>query len=142
MQVQPLDTGAVSGSETVTLSLEAGNGYTVDSDDNAAAVTIYNNDLPTASIAATVSQVNEPGGGSGLFTVTRNGPTGEPLLVNYTIGGSAANGQGYKTIPASVVIPGGQHDGHDCHQPASLGPYRRQPDGRPHAGLGQRLHQQ
>ena len=60
------------------MDLLAGNGYNVDDTSSAATATIYNNDLPTASITA------QGGGSSGQFTVTRNGPTGEPLLVNYT----------------------------------------------------------
>ena len=55
----------------------------------------------TVSIAATVSTAQESGG-SGQFTVSRNGPTGEPLLVNYTIGGSPGNGHDYETISGDV----------------------------------------
>ena len=98
VQVNPLDTSTVGGSETVALNLENNNGYTVDSDNNAATVTIYNNDLPTVSIAA---------GANNTFTVSRNGPTGEPLAVPYTTGGSAANGVDYQTLSGTVVIPAG-----------------------------------
>ena len=50
------DTGAVSGSEAVTLTMVGQTGYNlgynVDSDENTATVTIFNNDLPTVNISA------------------------------------------------------------------------------------------
>ena len=96
----------MGGSESVVLDLVPGQGYDVDNDSSTATVTIFNNDLPSVSIVA-----DEPDAtglsGPGEFTVTRNGPTGEPLLVNYSIGGTATNGQDYQTIPGDVVIPAG-----------------------------------
>ena len=106
VEITPIDTGAVGGSESVVLDLVPGQGYDVDNDSSTATVTIFNNDLPSVSIVA-----DEPDAtglsGPGEFTVTRNGPTGEPLLVNYSIGGTATNGQDYQTIPGDVVIPAG-----------------------------------
>jgi hypothetical protein len=43
----------------------------------------------------------------GAFTLTRGGDTGVPLLVNFTIGGTATVGADYVSIPASVTIPAG-----------------------------------
>ena len=77
----------MGGSETVVLDLIAGKGYNVDTDSSTATVTIFNNDLPTVSIVA-----DEPDARSRARRASsrsaRNGLTGEPLLVNYTIGGT------------------------------------------------------
>ena len=50
-----------------------------------ATVTILDNDLPSVGIVASEPDATESGT-PGQFTVTgRNGPTNEPLLVNYSI---------------------------------------------------------
>ena len=106
IQVNPLDVGTVGGSVDVVVSLSSGGNYTVDPDNPSATVTIYDNDLPTVNIQATDPEAEESGD-SGLFTISRSDPNGEPLLVNYTIGGSATIGQDYETISGSVVILAG-----------------------------------
>jgi hypothetical protein len=42
------------------------------------------------------------------FTLSRNGSTNDDLTVNYSIGGTAANGVDYATLPGDVTIPAGQ----------------------------------
>jgi hypothetical protein len=44
----------------------------------------------------------------GQLTVTRTGGTAAALTVNYTVGGTAASGTDYLTLPGSVVIGPGQ----------------------------------
>ena len=61
---------------------------------------------PTISIAATDSTAAEPSN-TGKFTITRTGSTASSLVVNYTIGGSASNGNDYNTLAGSVTIPAG-----------------------------------
>lgn len=66
---------------------------------------------PTISIAATdpaAAEVNAPAlANPGVFTVTRTGPTTQPLVVNYTLGGTATPGADYTALPGSVTIPAG-----------------------------------
>jgi hypothetical protein len=42
-----------------------------------------------------------------VFTVTRTGPTNQPLTVFYSVGGTAANGVDYDRLPGDVTIPAG-----------------------------------
>ena len=101
VEIVPNDTGAASGSEAVTLTMDGVSGYNLDSDQNTATVTIFNNDLPTVNISA--------GNGADAFTVSLNTPVAEPLLVPYTTtGGTATNGVDYQLISGDVVIPAGQ----------------------------------
>ncbi len=59
------------------------------------------------TIAATRPDAFEFGAISGAFTVTRTGATGVPLMVPFTLGGSAGNGGDFATIAAPAVIPAG-----------------------------------
>ena len=51
------------------------------------------------------------GSRSALFTVHRFGNASSNLTVNYNIGGTVSNGVDYVTLPGSVTIPAGGHDG-------------------------------
>jgi len=42
-----------------------------------------------------------------LVSFTLNQPATQPVVVNYTIGGTATNGVDYQTIPSSITIPAG-----------------------------------
>jgi hypothetical protein len=59
--------------------------------------------LPTVTVQAT-SNAAEPNT-NGLFTVSRNGDTANPLTVNYTVGGSATPGSRYASLSGTVTIP-------------------------------------
>src|SRR5439155_1758153 len=101
----------VEGDETVIVTLVAGAGYTVGSP-SSATVTIHDNDQgppqqPTVSVAATDPEASEPGADSGTFTLSRSGSMASALTVRYSLGGSAANGIDYQTLPTSVTIPAG-----------------------------------
>ena len=48
---------------------------------------------------------SEPGVDAASFTITRTGVTNAPMLVQYTIGGSAVNGDDYNVISNFVEIP-------------------------------------
>ncbi len=63
---------------------------------------------PTVSIETTVASVPEAGTNNGFFTVRRIGATTAPLRVEYSIAGTATNGQDYARLPGSLVIPAGQ----------------------------------
>lgn len=68
--------------------------------------------LPVISIAATTANIAEnSGSGTGLFTVSRTGDTGNALTVNYSVSGTAtpgASGQpgaDYVALPGNVTLP-------------------------------------
>ena len=62
---------------------------------------------PTVTVTATDANASEAGPDTGTFTVTRTGGTTTPLVVNYTLGGTAGNGTDYQSLPTSVTIPAG-----------------------------------
>ena len=70
-------------------------------------VTLTAASAAAVTVAATTQNVPESGGGPGVFTVTRQGPTTAPLTVYYTMGGSAVAGANYAALPGSVTIPAG-----------------------------------
>jgi len=63
--------------------------------------------LPSVTITAADSTASESGPDSGSFRVTRMGPTPSPLTVNYSIGGTAANGGDYAALGTSTTIEAG-----------------------------------
>lgn len=71
---------------------------------------VFTNILPatTVTVAATDPNAAEPGGlggDIGTFTFSRTGDTSQPLVVNYSISGSATRGLDYVTNGASGAIP-------------------------------------
>lgn len=109
VMVTPIDDALSEGPETVVLSLSPNAAYTV-SALSAATVTITDDERPTVTLRAT-DDASEAGPDPGSFTVTRTGPTSNPLTVNYSIRGSATNGVDYQTIGTSVIIPAGSSTG-------------------------------
>lgn len=66
---------------------------------------------PVVSVAATTSkaeEVNNGAKGIGVVTFSRNGPTTDPLTVDYTVSGAANDGSNYQTLSLSVTIPTGK----------------------------------
>ncbi len=68
----------------------------------------YQTPLPTVTIAATDPNASETGPDNGVFTITRTGDTTNPLVVAYTIGGTATNGTDYQLLSGSATIGAGQ----------------------------------
>ena len=60
----------------------------------------------TVSIAATDANASETGD-TGAFKISRTGSTASPLMVNYSVTGSATNGTDYGSIANFVTIPAG-----------------------------------
>ena len=102
----PIDDASFEGSETATLTLQAGAGYTVASP-SAATVTIADDDLPQVSVTASDAAASEAGPDTGTYTVTRSGPTTAALTVVYAMSGTATDGTDYPTLGTSVTIPTG-----------------------------------
>jgi gliding motility-associated-like protein len=62
-----------------------------------------------AFVPATGTPLTYEGCGQAFFTFTRNGgDLTQPLVINFSIGGTATPGVDYGTLPTSVVIPPGQ----------------------------------
>jgi hypothetical protein len=110
--IAPINDTTVEGTESVVLHLTATDGYSVSSEHPEAAVNIHDNDgLPVVSIVASDATAAETNSGQeanpGKFTVSRTGSLDAPLIVKYTIGGTAGNGVDYGQIGTAVTIPAG-----------------------------------
>ncbi len=105
--VTPIDDGEQEVSETVELKLVQGPGYDRGLS-TMGTVTIADNDPDppeiTVSAEATDPAADEAGLDPAEFTVTRLGPTGSPLTVYYTLGGTADTAD-YTPLPGQVDIP-------------------------------------
>jgi hypothetical protein len=66
--------------------------------------------LPTVTVAATPTSINEAGGTS-TYTFTRTGSTTSSLTVNYAMSGTATNGTDYNTLSGSLTIASGSATG-------------------------------
>ncbi|MDP3849780.1 MAG: cadherin domain-containing protein [Luteolibacter sp.] len=71
-------------------------------------VTITVNPLPVIHVAASDPTAAETGPDTGVFTISRSGPTVDDLTVNFMIEGSAINGVDYVEIPGTLLIPSGE----------------------------------
>jgi len=63
--------------------------------------------LPSITLAVAPASVTEDGTTNLLYTFTRTGPTTNALTVNYSVGGSASNGNDYGSIGTSVTFDAG-----------------------------------
>lgn len=107
LTVTPTDDATVEPVENVTLTL-------VDTDEMAylagpniaATITLLNND-PTGVTITPMSNTAEatPAGVAGVFQITRNDVTTEPLTLNFTAGGTARRGTDYALRLAGAATP-------------------------------------
>lgn len=108
--VDPIDDSTYEGDETVVLTLTPTNDYTI-AGPNTATITIVEDDpepvRPTVTVAATDAQAGEPDD-TGTFTLTRDGDTTEPLIVYFTVGGTAVSGKDYVSLGSTITIPAGE----------------------------------
>lgn len=103
----PIQDVIVEGTETESVFLNSGAGYTV-GNPSTATITVTDNDsspLPVVSITE-VLPFNE-GSTNGSFVISRTGDLGAELVVNFTVGGSAFAGVDYTDIQVSATIPVG-----------------------------------
>jgi hypothetical protein len=63
---------------------------------------------PTVVTITAPSPNASEAGVKGAFKVSRTGSTSAPLVVSYTVSGTATNGTDYNTLPGSVTIPTGK----------------------------------
>lgn len=86
--VTPIDDNLVEGSESVTVNIVAGTGYTIGASSNAT-VNIVDNDTASISINSATVTVNEAAG-SVFFTVTLTGTVPDGFTVDYTTSNETA----------------------------------------------------
>ncbi|HSE24983.1 MAG TPA: PKD domain-containing protein, partial [Pyrinomonadaceae bacterium] len=86
------------------LTVAAGTGYNVAALNNSATGTITNDDTDV-SVAVSPLSVAEDGATNLVYTFTRNGVTGGPLTVNFTIGGTATFNTDYTQVGAATFVP-------------------------------------
>ncbi|MCC7146921.1 MAG: hypothetical protein IT443_10795 [Phycisphaeraceae bacterium] len=97
--------------------------------------TIHDDDVAVVTIAAVrpaASEVDADGKGMGQFKITRTGAAlamADPLVVHYTVGGSATAGSDYQGLTGTAVIPAkmtsvfvtvGPVDDLDCDGPETV----------------------
>ncbi len=105
LPVIPEHDRAIEGEETLQYVLNSSGDYVLGSTTQGQVV-IQDNDLPEVSVAATDLSAAECLSDYGTYTFTRDGPTLNPLNVNFTMGGTAVNAD-YQSLGGSVTIPGG-----------------------------------
>ncbi len=105
LPVMTVDDTVAEGAETIVLVVKAGTGYAPVAPTNATVVVM--DDESAVSIAAAVNTVYEADGAPGRFVITRAGATNLPLAVRLAMGGTAANGVDYASVPETVTIPAG-----------------------------------
>lgn len=104
--VTPLADAVSEADETVTLSLTAGNGYTIGTS-GAVVGTLTNVDLPLISLRLEASSVVEDGGTPLRYIFQRNPLNGDPLSVAYTVAGSATAGSDYGALSGTITFASG-----------------------------------
>jgi hypothetical protein len=63
--------------------------------------------MPRVTVQAKVPAATESGAHKGQFTITRTGPKGAPLTVDYALSGKATNGVDYRNLPGHRTIKAG-----------------------------------
>ena len=64
-------------------------------------------DRPIVTLSVTDAIASEVGDTTAAFTLTRTGPTDKPLVVKYTVGGTATAGSDYVALPGTISFPAG-----------------------------------
>jgi cyclophilin family peptidyl-prolyl cis-trans isomerase len=110
ISVQPIDDDVMDADTSLQITLTSENDYTLGSPASAA-LTISNADITAVVLSPATADVEENSGPS-TFTITRSATTsigyGSPIMVTYSVGGSAQAGTNYSALTGSVIIPAGQ----------------------------------
>jgi hypothetical protein len=106
--ITPIDDALVELTETVTLSIAAGVGYTIGTAASASA-SILDNDKPTASIQSAASMTEGNTGSSTVtLTATLSAPTSSTVTVRYsTANGTATAGSDYAAKAGTLTFAAG-----------------------------------
>ncbi|OYV05433.1 MAG: hypothetical protein CFE26_11620, partial [Verrucomicrobiales bacterium VVV1] len=104
----PLNDSAAEVPETIIATISANNSvYLRNSAATTSTVTLTDDDTPQVTVSAPDSSASENGPDSGVFLITRSGPTTSALKVYYGISGSALHGTDYAMLNGEVTIPAG-----------------------------------
>jgi hypothetical protein len=97
----------VEGNETVIVTLTSiTSGLATLGTPVAATNTIADNDAPVVTIANTTNG-NEAGPVNGVMTVTQTAIATTPIVISYTVSGTATSGADFTALSGSVTIPAG-----------------------------------
>ncbi|MEO0988069.1 MAG: fibro-slime domain-containing protein [Cyanobacteria bacterium J06639_14] len=114
ISIKPIMDELTEGTETVTLTLLAGEGYEV-GDPSTGTVTIADYTVPTPVInikspdpIATEPQKGEVCIDTGKFVLCADRPVQRDTVICYTVNGSAMEGRDYKSISRNITIPKGK----------------------------------
>lgn len=112
--VNPEDDDLVEVDETVVMTITAvdSDSYTIGTPDTET-VTIIDNDIFEASIESTTATARESPLTVGVFTVDvdKINATGAPIEIEYTVSGTADEGDDFTTLSGSVAIEDGESTG-------------------------------
>jgi hypothetical protein len=103
LTIAALDDGEREDDETVVVTLQASDDYDLDAT-TSATVTIQDPERPLVGIMASVSTTVEGDDAPGTLIITRTGDLDVSLIVNYTVSGSATDGDDYTALPGRVTI--------------------------------------
>ena len=103
-----VDDRLLQGDETVTLTLAAGDGYSLATVSSATA-TILDNDSAVTILATQPDAQEGPTPTPGVFTLTRVGDLSAPATVSYTVSGTAGPGR-YQALSGTVSFDADQQD--------------------------------
>jgi hypothetical protein len=108
--IVPLADTLVEGPETVTVTLFPDPGFRIGTPGTATATIQDNAAVVTVTAPDATATEPEPGVAldTGTITITRANNLGVPLVVFYTVSGTATPGADYESIPLAVEIPTGQ----------------------------------
>ena len=113
IMVTPINDDVVENNETVILTLGTGTNYTVGTP-NSATVTIISEDVEyvaqvTASDATAAESTGAVSTGEFTISLSETNVTGSPIIVGFSLGGSALNNTDYtSSFTSAVSIPNGQ----------------------------------
>ncbi len=109
LTVVPVNDSETEPDETVTLTLQAGSGFTVGAA-SSATVNIYDDEPTQVRVEATDARASENStSDTGMFTLRRLGSRTNAITANYTMSGTASNGTDYSalTSPATIAVDRG-----------------------------------
>jgi hypothetical protein len=105
------DANTSEGTETVILAIYPNSAYLIGSP-SSATINIADGPagLPQVTVKAYDASASEAGSDPGIFVLQRSYSTAAPLVVQYTLGGTASTGDYgvYPASPGAVIIPAGQ----------------------------------
>ena len=108
VSVSPLNDTSAEVPETIIATISANNPvYLRNSAATTSTVTLTDDDTPQVTVSVSYSTASEDGPDSGVFLITRSGPTTAALKVYYGISGSALHGTDYAMLNGEVTIPEG-----------------------------------